>query len=113
MARAKFVRVTIPRNKVIVSKEKMKPTRHIMTARGFMAGRRNVPAVQSDKTGFIRVKSPIDVNKDGDTNDKVDIQKGQIIGRLPRGISKKPKRITINRHWSNGRIVKTHSRKIR
>lgn len=109
-----FKPVTIPRSKFVVSfRESQKHTRHIMTPQGFMAGRRIVPTNRSDRTGFIRVKTPIDVNKDGDTNDRVDLQKGQIIGRVPAGFRTKPQKITVMRHWSNGRVVKTHNRRIR
>lgn len=111
MAKITFRRITVPRSKVAVSfREKQGHTRHIMTPAGLMAGRRIVPSNRSDRTGFLRVKSPIDVNKDGDTNDRVDLQKGEIIGRVPAGTKSKPKKITVLRHWSGGKVIRTHHR---
>ena len=51
----------------------------------------------SDKTRYIRVIHPIDVN-----NDKIpDLNVGQVIGRLKRGSSGKPSFIKVKVHLSS------------
>lgn len=112
MARARLARVVIPSSNYQVSRERRKHTRFLMNRQsGQMVGRTVVPVNRSDRTGVIRMKRPYDVNRDGDTNDKMDLQKGQIIGRVSRGSYAKPKRVTILRHWNKGRIVRTHNRR--
>jgi hypothetical protein len=107
MAKTVLRRVSVPGSYFKVSREK-KHTRYVAPF-GIMQGRRVVPKAQSDKTGVVRIVKPYDVNRDGDTKDKVDLQKGQIIGRTSG--SAKPQRVQILRHWSGGKVVRTHSRR--
>lgn len=112
MKKIQFRRVVVTAPNYKVSQEKTGHTRFVQVAgTGQMRGRRIVPANSSDRLGVLRMTRDFDVNKDGDTNDKVDLHRGQIIGRQ-KGAAK-PQRVTIRRHWAGSNVVKTHTRRIR
>jgi len=106
--RKPFVPVSIPSSKYQVKLERVKPTWYVRDSQGLMRGRRNSTPKFTDKLYVRRLTSPVDVNKDGDTKDKIDLQKGEVIGRSSS--PGKPSGLVIRRHWSGGKIVKTHRR---
>lgn len=112
MAKAVFKRVVVTSPYYKVSGERKQHTKATRNQFGMMTGRRLVPVAQSDRTGYIVMKKPFDVNKDGDTKDKVDLQRGQIIGRTSSP-GNKPARVTIMRHMSGNSVVRTHNRNLR
>ena len=107
MAAKKTKRVVV-RSRFYSVKPERRTTRHIQLKSGKLKGRRVVPSNKQSRTNVIRLTSDFDVNKDGKIDHR-DLRKGQIIGRSSKGIAR-PKHVVINRHWRNGRKVKTHNR---
>ena len=84
-----------------VGPEKRKYTRYKqnpLTGR-FMGRYTNVPARLSDNTRYIRMTRSLDVNND----DIIDLNKGQVIGRLKKGTSEIPSTVKVKVHLSNER----------
>lgn len=93
-----IVKKTISGKDYIVTSEQKKYTRYKknpMTGR--FTGRFNVDKRFSDNLRYIRIIHPIDINKD-----KIpDLNMGQVIGRLKKGMITKPASLKVNVHLSN------------
>lgn len=98
-------KVIIPASYFRVQKERQKHTRAIHLPSGLLAGRKSVPANQSDKTNVIRLVKPFDLNQDKKIDDR-DLQAGEIIGRTESSV--KPKRINVVSHYRKGKKVDSY-----
>jgi hypothetical protein len=111
MAEKKFNRVYVPRRYYKIVPERAKTTIFRQQQKtGLMIGRRLVPKQQSDRTRVMRMTMPFDVNKDGKIN-QMDLQRGQIIGRVSHSQKIPNKRIVIKRHYRQGRPVRSYGRR--